>query len=70
MDAAGSSRLMPVCLVAVGQLRDPGNPERKWPCLFASELVVLGVTVAVGGEDVFGVEALAFGVALGLLHSF
>ena len=71
MEAAGSSILMPVWRGITG-----GQPlvigkiaERKRTSLLAGELVELGVSVAVGGEDVFGVEALAVGISLGLLHS-
>jgi len=60
-----------VAVVAVGQPLVIGKVgERKRPGLFAGELVELGVAMAIGGEDVFGVEALAVGVALACCMPF
>ena len=41
--------------LVIGEVR-----ERKRASLFTCELVELGIAVAVGGEDVFGVEPLTF----------
>ena len=38
--------------------------------MLAGEFVELGVAMAVGGENIFGIEPLTAGIALGLLHSF
>ena len=44
--------------------------ERKRAGLLSGKLIELCVEIAVGGKDVFGIEPLAFGVALSLLHPF
>ena len=44
--------------------------KREWAALQTGDAIELAITMTIGGEDVFHIEALAVGIALGLLHAF